>query len=180
MKKIVAFVGSPRPDGNTSKLVHEVIKGVREKEAEVNVYHLNQYNIKDCQCCFACKSGTTCVIKDDAKQILFDVAQADGVIFGTPVYMWDMTGNMKILIDRFYNYSGRLKPDKKVVWAATQGNPDENMFLPGFEKAGKLLQLLGFGEYRIIIAGGTRALNDVLKQEHKLDKARTLGRWLVE
>lgn len=183
---IIALLGSPRTNGSTAHLMGEVLKGVMEKGGTVKEYQLNKLNYRGCQGCFACKTGPGCVQKDDAQQILADVAAADGVILATPVYLLDMTGQMKLLLDRFFAYmnlpdhSSKLGPGKKIVWVLTQAQSDVTMFLPSFEKKTEALQSFGLGESRMVIAGGTLTPEDVMKQEEILVKARALGNWLSE
>ncbi|WP_041314078.1 flavodoxin family protein [Heliomicrobium modesticaldum] len=183
--KIVALMGSPRKGANTEALVQEAVRGAEEKGAHVKQYHLNEMQIKGCQSCFGCKRQENCVVRDEAAAILEDIKDAKAVIFGTPVYMWQMTGQLKLLVDRLFSfmnadYSSKLTLGKKVLWAVTQGQPDKGAFMPYFENAGKMLQMVGFGEYKIVAAGRCGMPGDVEKQKETLEEARALGRWLAE
>lgn len=179
--KIVALLSSPRKRGNSELLVEEVLKGI--EGATVKKHHLNQLSIKGCQACLGCKEKENCVIKDDATEILEDIKEADAVIFATPVYMWQMTGQLKTLVDRLYSFmnpdfSSKLTPGKKVLWVVTQGNPDESLFMPYFENAGQMLKIVGLGDYQILLAGGLREAGAVKNDQAVLDKAKTMGQWL--
>ena len=141
-------------------------------------------NIKGCQSCFGCKSHPSCVIQDDGKRVLDSIAKADRVIMATPVYMWDMTAQMKTLVDRLFcfmnpDYSSKLAPGKKILWTITQGQVDDKLFLGTFEKHGKMLQFLGFGENKFIIAGGLGNPGDISSQTNVLQSAREMAKWLV-
>ncbi|MFA6075804.1 MAG: flavodoxin family protein [Negativicutes bacterium] len=182
--KIVVLQGSPRVNGNTAQLAKEVIKPLEAKNAEIKWYNLNQLNIRGCQSCYVCKKQAECVIKDDAKEILENIAAADAVIFATPVFMWDMTGQLKLMVDRLFafmnlDFSSKLIPGKKFLWVVTQGQPDVNIFRPNFEKSVKVLQMMGFGEGKIFIAGGFMELADVSKQEPVVAEARQMAAWLA-
>lgn len=185
MAKVVALNGSPREHGSTGALVNEVLKAAGERGAEVKSYYLNAMNIKGCQSCYACKPKGRCVLQDDMQALYTEIAAADGIIFATPVYMWQMTAQLKLVIDRLYpflkpDYSSYLKPGKKVMLAVTQGRPDTSMFQPYFEHTGKNLLFLGFGSYQMLIAGGTHKPEDLLKQTEVLAEARRIGHWLAE
>jgi multimeric flavodoxin WrbA len=185
MKKIVAINGSPRVQGSTAALVDEIIQGASRQGSQIKSYNLNQMNIKGCQSCYACKVQGRCVLQDDMQELYDEIANASGVVFATPVYMWQMTGQLKLAVDRLYpflkpDYSSYLTPGKKVVLAVTQGRPDTSMFHHYFEHMGKNLSFLGFGDYKILIAGGTRKPEDLLSQAAVVAEARQLGEWLAE
>ncbi|MDP4093661.1 MAG: flavodoxin family protein [Bacillota bacterium] len=184
---MVALIGSPRKNGSTARLVGELLKIAKEKGGSVIVYQLNDLNIGWCQSCHTCvKSSTvTCAIKDDANKILEDIADADGIIFGTPVYMSSMSGQMKTILDRLRPFtrednSSKMMPGKKVVWAIAQRNPDSTRYLPVFEKVMFPMKFLGFSECRLLIASGTSDLEELLQQKEIFDKAREIGSWLAE
>ena len=184
VKKVVALQGSPRKNGNTELLMQQVVQEAEKLGAKTEVFYLNGLNMKGCQACFACKTNPLCVMKDDASKILEAIAAADAVILATPVYMWDMTAQLKLLVDRLFcflnpNYSSKLSPGKKVLWTITQGNPDEKGFMAAFEKHGKMLQFLGFGQNQFLLAGGLRTPGEISARAEVLQKARDLAGWLV-
>ncbi|MEI6287453.1 MAG: flavodoxin family protein [Bacillota bacterium] len=182
--KIVVLQGSPRIKGNTAQLAQEVIKPLEAKGAEIKWYNLNQLNIRGCQSCYVCKKQPECVIKDDARGILADIATADAVIFATPVFMWDMTGQMKLLVDRLFafmnlDFSSKLIPSKKFLWVVTQGQPDPDTFRANFEKSVKVMQMMGFGEGKIFVQGGLMELADISANAGAVAKAQEMAAWLA-
>lgn len=186
MQKIVVLNGSPRKQGSTAAMAEEISKGASEQGAEIRSYYLNGMNIKGCQSCYACKGEShRCILQDDMQELYDEIAAASGIIFATPVYMWQMTAQLKQVIDRLYpflkpDYSSYLAPGKKVLLAVTQGRPDTSMFHHYFEHMGKNLSFLGFGLYKILIAGGTRKSEDLHKQTEIVAEARQMGAWLAE
>lgn len=186
MRKIVVLNGSPRKQGTTAALAELVSQAAAEQGAEVKSYHLNGMNIKGCQSCYACKGEEhRCILQDDMQELYDEIAAASGIIFATPVYMWQMTAQLKLVIDRLYpflkpDYSSYLAPDKKILLAVTQGRPDTAMFHHYFEHMGKNLSFLGFGAYKILVAGGTRKPEDFYAQAEVVAEARRMGGWLAE
>ncbi|SFM03039.1 flavodoxin family protein [Pelosinus propionicus] len=186
MQKILVLNGSPRKQGSTAAMVEEISKGASEQGAEIRSYYLNGMNIKGCQSCYACKGEShRCILQDDMQELYDEIDAASGVVFATPVYMWQMTAQLKQAVDRLYpflkpDYSSYLAPSKKVLLAVTQGRPDTSMFHNYFEHMGKNLSFLGFGNYKILIAGGTRKSEDFYKQAEVVAEARRMGAWLVE
>ena len=61
---------------------------------------LKDKRIGFCKGCLACQQSGTCVIKDDVSEIMDQVLDADIVVWATPIYYYEMSGQMKVLIDR--------------------------------------------------------------------------------
>jgi multimeric flavodoxin WrbA len=185
MKKIIALNGSPREQGSTAALVDAVLKAAGQQGAEVKSYYLNGMKIRGCQACYACKAEGRCVLNDDMQQLYGEIAGADGIIFASPVYMWQVTAQLKAAVDRLFpflkrDYSSYLTPGKKVLLAVTQGQPNPDMFRDYFAGMGKMLSFLGFGEHKILIAGGTSKPDDFLKQAETVAAAGRMGAWIAE
>lgn len=184
---ITALMGSPRKQGSTARVVEEIIRGAAERGAQTKIYCLNDMTIKGCQSCHSCtnRSTVTCAIQDDVNEMLQTISESDGVIFGTPVYMASMTGQMKTLVDRLYPFTkadntSKMGPGKKALWAITQRNPDETRYLPVFETMAFPMRFLGFADCKIFITAGTPSLEHLLLQSEALDKAYHLGGWLAD
>jgi multimeric flavodoxin WrbA len=186
MQKVIILNGSPRKQGTTAALAEEITKAAAEQGAEIKSYHLNGMNIKGCQSCYACKEKDhRCILQDDMQELYDEIDTASGIVFATPVYMWQMTAQLKQVIDRLYpflkpDYSSYLAPGKKVLLAVTQGRPDTSMFHHYFEHMGKNLSFLGFGDYKILIAGGTHKPEDIHTQTEVVAEAGRMGEWLAE
>lgn len=103
MKKVTAFVGSARKK-NTYKSVGQFMNNLQALgNVEYEIVFLRDYKLgicRGCQLCFI-KGETFCPLKDD-RDVLFDkIHLSDGVVFATPNYTWDMSGMMKVFLDRF-------------------------------------------------------------------------------
>ena len=113
--KITAILGSPRKNGVTSRIAKTFIDYAKETGAETILYFLNDMDFKGCQGCNVCKTGKeSCTLKDDLTPALEDIQTSDILIFATPVYYWDVTGQFKSFFDRTWSL---VKPDYKT-------NPD--------------------------------------------------------
>ena len=104
MNKIVVLNGSPHVNGCTSALANEVVKSAEQMGAEVSSYHLNNMNIRGCQGCFKCMQTGRCAIQDDMQPIYDDIAEADGIVLASPVYMWSMSSQLKTAVDRLFAF----------------------------------------------------------------------------
>ena len=106
--KFFAINGSPRPKCNTAQLLDKALEGVKSvfPDAEVERVNLYDFPFHGCKSCFACKvvNGKhygKCVQKDDLKPILEEIVESDGIILGSPIYLSDVTGNMRCFLERF-------------------------------------------------------------------------------
>ena len=98
--KVLGISCSPRRHGNTEILIEEALTGASGAGAESELLTLCGKEIKPCDGCFACVKTGECHIDDDMQPIYRKLLDADGVIFGTPIYFWSMSGQAKVLIDR--------------------------------------------------------------------------------
>ena len=103
--KIIAFNGSPRKEWNTATLLKKALEGASSQGAETELIHLYDLKYKGCISCFACKkkggvSYGKCAVKDVLTPIFEKVETADAVIFGSPVYLGTVTGQMQSFMER--------------------------------------------------------------------------------
>lgn len=98
--KVIGIVCSPRKGGNTEILVQEALTGARASGAETELLTTRDKEIKFCDGCLSCQRTGACHIKDDMQLIHEKMLDADGIILGTPVYFWSVSGQAKVLIDR--------------------------------------------------------------------------------
>ncbi|BAW28938.1 Multimeric flavodoxin WrbA [Methanosarcina thermophila] len=177
--KVLGLVGSPNINGNTAKLVNAILEGAAENGAEKVIYNLGSLNIKGCDACCKCQESGCCPIDDDMQEIYQQIQTADMIVLGSPVYMWQMTAQTKLLIDRMTaflkpNFSSRLD-NKKLILVFSQGSPDRDAFKPYFKYTAGLLYYLGFDVLDTVIAAGTDKL-EVSFRPRLLEKARALGK----
>ncbi|HAP33180.1 MAG TPA: NADPH-dependent FMN reductase, partial [Lachnospiraceae bacterium] len=100
LKKIVILSTSPRKNSNSNALAEEFAKGAKEAGNKVEIISVIGKKIEFCRGCFACQKTGQCVIKDDVNEIEQKVQEADVIVWATPIYYYEMSGQMKVLIDR--------------------------------------------------------------------------------
>jgi multimeric flavodoxin WrbA len=173
------LVGSPNANGNTAKLINAILEGAAENGAKTRVYNLEALNLKGCNACQKCLEEGRCGIDDDMRTLYREIKNSDAVILGSPVYMWQVTAQTKIFIDRLMAF---LRPDfssrldqKKMILVFSQGSPDRDAFKPYFDYTAGLLYYLGFDILQIIVAAGTDNVS-VSFQPKLLETAREWGR----
>lgn len=175
-------MGSPNLYGNTAKLVNEVLTGAYDSGAKTKLYNLANLNIKGCNACYRCQEDGKCAIEDDMQYLYNELQNSDALILGSPVYMWQMSAQTKLFVDRlmaFFNpdFSSRLE-GKKLVLAFTQANIDPEAIKPYLEHTEGLFHYLGFDIRGTIVAAGTDDFG-IYGQPDVLIKARALGRNLI-
>lgn len=98
--KILALSFSPRKNGNTEILLNEALQSAQQEGAQTELIRIAENEIKHCDGCRVCWDSGDCHIKDDMQNLYTKLLNADGIIFGTPVYFYSMSGQAKTFIDR--------------------------------------------------------------------------------
>ncbi len=107
-KKVLVIGTSLRKEGNSNRLVQEFAKGAKDAGNEVDIEYLYNKKINFCKGCLACQRLMHCVIDDDTNAIVEKMKNSDIIAFATPIYFYEMCGQMKTLLDR----SNPLFPSK--------------------------------------------------------------------
>ena len=84
--KILAVSCSPRKNGNTMAMLEKALEAARGDGAEVELYSVADKDIRPCDGCWYCRDKNQCHIKDDMQELYDKLVEADGIIFGTPIY----------------------------------------------------------------------------------------------
>ena len=102
--------GSPRKNGNTSHALRAIEEGLKRNHAveSLNVY---DFTFRPCRNCDACKrNGGNCIQADDTVKIISKITDADLIIFGSPVYWWGISAQLKDVVDKFYSRDDESAP----------------------------------------------------------------------
>jgi len=97
---IIAFNGSPRAGGNTELLLGETLKAIDPDLHRIQLFRLNQVDIKPCQNCGGCDDTGICVIKDAMDDIYEAIRLADRIVLASPIFFFGLSAQTKIMIDR--------------------------------------------------------------------------------
>jgi multimeric flavodoxin WrbA len=162
---IVCLLGSPRPAGNSATIAKQFTETAAELGATIRTFELNRLTYRGCQGCYACKTQLDrCILRDDLTEVLDAAQDADVLVLATPIYYGEVTGQLKCFIDRTFSYlvpdfitssnPSRLTRGKRLVFVATQGQPDESLFADIFPRYERFFKWLGFTKTRLIRACG--------------------------
>ena len=106
MKKIIMVDGGPRRSMNTASMLVAFERGVADADSSIEVKRVRLYKLdyKGCMSCLACKmkghASNVCVFKDGLHDLLTDLADADGFVLGSPIYMGRITGQSQAFLER--------------------------------------------------------------------------------
>ena len=100
MKKILIVSASPRVNSNSEALAQAFARGAQDAGHETELISLRGKTVQFCRGCFVCQEKLRCVIRDDADAICQKALYADVLVFATPIYYYEMSGQLKTLLDR--------------------------------------------------------------------------------
>jgi multimeric flavodoxin WrbA len=170
--KVVAIVGSPHIDGNTSYLAGEALKEIAKQGIETEKIVLGEYKIGPCQGHRECHTFKVCRVKDDAPGIIAKFNGADGVILASPVYFYDVTAQMKTFIDRnffTFTHDGKKKASYAGLIALGGGGGAD-------ETIATLKRFAGMPEKDCFVVKGYTRQDHVKNFPELVEKAREMGR----
>lgn len=177
--KVIAISGSPRKNGNSERMMNKILQGAKDKGHDTQFFRVEDMNIHGCRGCNACFQLGHCAHTDDMQKIYSALQEADHVILGTPVYMEQMTSQLKTITDRFLafmnmDFTPRLTKHPKLTLVVSQGQADDT-YLEYFRKTIKTYSIFGFEPAEILVSGGNRMPDDVEGKKEIMDKAYAIG-----
>ena len=178
-KKIVILNGSPRKKGNTSALVQAFTRGAESSGHTVTEFFLSGMDIHGCKGCFGGHSSRECpcVQRDDMDKIYPAVRDSDVVVLASPLYYWNMSGQLRTAVDRLFALEeggGNLLRGQgraSALLMAAEGHGFEDV-LPYYDHLMEHLRWKNLGH---VLAGGNGDVGDI-EGKPELQAAYALGR----
>lgn len=174
-KNVLIISTSLRKEGNSDTLAQAFADGAKNAGHTVELLSLAGKTIQFCRGCLLCQKTKKCVIHDDAPKIIEKILRAEVIVFATPIYFYEMSGQMKTLLDRTNQiFTADYKFRDIYLLASAAEDEDTAMdraitglkgWIECFEKA-----QLG-GE---VLAGGVTDIGDITGKP-VLDKAYQMG-----
>ena len=98
---VLGLQGSPRQDGNTAWLLNTFMEEAARTGARTHIIDADKDDIKPCKEYILCEKKGICPIKDDWHQTGYALLrEADVIVAATPVFFYNMTAQLKGLVDR--------------------------------------------------------------------------------
>jgi multimeric flavodoxin WrbA len=169
--KVVAIVGSPHINGNTSYLVDQALKEIDSQGIETEKIILSQHVVNPCQGHDNCGSFSKCKQRDDAPWIIDKFNQADAVIMASPVYFFDVSAQTKAFIDRnFFTFThGGSKKAKCAGLIAIGGGGGAD------ETIATLKRFVGLLEKQVFIVSGYAGETHIKNHPKIVEQTRKMG-----
>jgi len=194
--RILAFNGSPRKSWNTATLLEKALEGAAARGAETTLIHLYELDYQGCKSCFACKlkggkSHGRCASQDELTPVLAQVLEADALLFGSPLYFWAISGEMKCFLERllfpYYRYAKDGDPAPTLFprviptgFIYTMGAPEERLEAFGYDRAIQLNEMFlkrVFGRAESIVSSDTWQFDDYARiDQDRFDVAQKAAR----
>ena len=157
MIKIFSFAGSCAGAGSKTKRMSDVLADAFRKKAEANGDEVSyecmtgaDLRVDYCRSCLNCFINGSCPLDqgDDMPVLRQKILDCDILFFGSPVYLWSMSGIAKSVLDRlgYWTHSYELFGKPCVVFSTT-----DNSY--GTKVADDLETILGFTGAVIVNAG---------------------------
>ncbi len=180
MSRVLVITTSLRARSNSDILAERLAAGAADAGHEVERISLKGREIKYCIGCLACLKTQKCVQKDDAVEIAEKVRNADALVFATPIYYYEMCGQMKTLLDRLNPLYSSDYRFRRVYMLTTAAEDEETVpekavsglqgWVDCFEKA----ELAGS-----LFCGGIAGPGEAAGREAELEKAYAFGRSIL-
>ena len=177
MKNVLIISTSLRNNANSEILAHETEKGAKDAGHNVEFVSLKGKEINFCKGCMACQKLGHCVINDDANDIVAKMKNSDVIVWATPIYYYEMCGQMKTLIDRANALFATGKNFTETYVITTSADSSKGVVntvingINGWIACFSNLKLSGYLE-----AGGLEDPNEAVNNSELMKQAYNLGK----
>lgn len=177
MKKVLIISSSLRNGSNSEILAKSAEKGAIDAGNEVEFISLKGKNINFCIGCLACQKTNKCVQKDDMENLIGKVQNADVLIYATPIYYYEMSGQLKTFLDRCNPLYAQENKFKDVYLITSSYDDAQNVAdkaisgLKGWIECFEQSRFAG-----ALVGGGIDAPKSAAKRQDLLQKAYDLGK----
>ena len=189
---VLGLSASPRRDGNSFLLAEAAIEGAREAGHNAELAHVDdhvRHLLRDCRRCR--DEAGRCTIDDSFESLLREkVLPAEAIIFGTPLYWYGVSGQLKTFLDRIFCYIAASEPEADMFVEGLMGKrlalvlaSEENY--PG-APLGVIHEIQEYARYThsdfvgVVQGIGNKRRDVVLDPSDPLERARDLGRRLAD
>ncbi len=182
MKKIVAFNGSARKNGNTHFLLNSFLEGAEKSGADYDKIDAHEINLDYCNGCLRCNLIKRCSIRgDEWNELSTKIIDSDVLVFATPIYFQHVSGQLKKIIDRFRSFfhvqitetglkhTPHVEWDKDFVLLLSLGSSNNEDAQPVIELFKGFIEILGpKNRLHVITATRLGVTKQVIRTEAEL------------
>ncbi|KPJ62156.1 MAG: hypothetical protein AMJ42_00035 [Deltaproteobacteria bacterium DG_8] len=187
--KVLGIYGSPRKEGNTSVLLKELLRGVREGGVKTTEIFVCDMHIIPCIEDYSCAQTGNCCLKDDMQGIYKQLMEHDQIVVAAPIFFYSVNAQTKALIDRCQAFWARKYILKQPIAAGDIKR--RGVFISvGATKGSKLFDgvlltmkyffdVLDAEFYKSLLYKNIDAKGDILKHPTALKESYELGQNLA-
>lgn len=176
--KVLIINGSPHLNGNSTRLVNELVSIFNNEGVEVDNYQIGAKAFRGCMACGHCYEAGECVFKDDVNELNKRFEDSDGLIIVSPVYYGSANGSLISLLDRMF-YSSHF--DKRFKVGAAFAVARRAGTTATFDELNKYFTInqMPIASGRYWNNGFGREKEQIEKDEEGLQNARVVARNMV-
>ena len=179
-QKILILLGSPRIDGNSTRLAYAFADAASRNGHAVQSLRLSALRIAPCDGCRRCweQASAPCVIRDDMDSVYPLVRAADVLVFATPLHFYTWSAPIKVFTDRLACLTPGQKRNlkgKSTLLLATAADDRPRAFA-GVQATYRLVaDFMGWKRRGAILVGNVEAEDDISRRARALARADALG-----
>lgn len=174
-KKVVVISTSIRANSNSEDLAKSFADGATFAGNEVDFITLKDKQISFCKGCLACQQTGKCVIKDDVTKIMDKFIDSDIVVWATPIYYYEMSGQMKVLIDRLNPMFSMDYKFRDVYFLATAAEDGEHVYEKALSGLNGWIDCFDKAELKGYVFCGGVTMGGEISENIKLKEAYDMG-----
>lgn len=175
--KVLIVSTSLRTNSNSDILARECERGALEAGHDVEYVSLKGKTIQYCIGCLSCVKSGCCVLKDDVANIMEKVKNADVIVYATPIYYFEMSGQMKTLLDRLNPLYNSDYAFRDIYMISTAAEDEESAFEKAYNGLQGWVDCFEKAELKGIVTGaGIGDANDAINHKEVMQKAYELGK----
>ena len=177
--RILGVAGSPRPHGNSANLLDVALATATDRGDRVERLWLRKLDITPCTACDGCRRGPACIVRDDMHRVYAALHHADVVVVATPVYFYDMSAWVKVVVDRTYALTDvhaqpRLVAGKKLYVITAQEDADPTLGGDVVRTLGRAFAWSGLELAGSLVGTGLSGPDDWREHPEFIEAAKTL------
>jgi multimeric flavodoxin WrbA len=190
MPTITAIYGSPRRQGNTSRLLQQAVAGARDRGVTVHEVVLRDLKMAPCMEIYGCTEAGDCVIQDGFQQVRDRLLASDGIMLASPIFFYTVSAHTKIFMDRCQSLwvkkywieglpVGRWVPKRQGLFISAGATRGKKLFDGALLTVRYFFDVIDTALWKSLLYRGLDFEEDVLEHPDFLQEAFTAGQTLA-
>ena len=190
MARITAIYGSPRREGNTTRLLKQAVAGARDRGATVDEIVLRDLKISPCLEIYGCTQTGHCVIKDGFQQVRDSMLSSQGIMLASPIFFYTVSAHTKIFMDRCQSLwvkkywieglsFGQWEPTRKGLFISAGATHGKRLFDGALLTVKYFFDVIDTTLWKSLLYRGLDFEKDVLAHADYLQEAYAAGQQLA-